>query len=70
MRMRRLRSVMALVAVIALSLWVGMQIERARSGSRSYKPAVYTVMRPVRQTGKPYTVMRPVRQVASGRTRP
>jgi YTV len=65
MRQYRLRSIMALIAVIALSLWVGMQIERARSASRSYRPAVYTVMRPVRQTqaGKTYTVMRPVRQV-------
>ncbi len=72
MRQYRLRSIMALIAVIALSLWVGMQIERARSGSRSYNPAVYTVMRPVRvsQTGKTYTVMRPVRQVTYNRTRP
>ena len=72
MRQYRLRSIMALIAVIALSLWVGMQIERARSASRSYRPAVYTVMRPVRQTqtGKTYTVMRPVRQVTSGQVRP
>jgi hypothetical protein len=64
MRQYRLRSIMALIAVIALSLWVGMQIERARMGSRSYKPAVYTVMRRVSQTGqtgKTYTVTRPVR---------
>ena len=72
MRQYRLRSIMALIAVIALSLWVGMQIERARSGSRSYKTAMYTVMRPVSQTsqaGKTYTVMRPV-QVTRGRTGP
>jgi YTV len=71
MRQYRLRSIMALIAVIALSLWVGMQIERARSGSRSYKLS-YTVMRPVSQssqTGKTYTVMRPVK-VTRGRTRP
>jgi hypothetical protein len=64
MRQNRLRSIMALIAVIALSLWVGMQIEGARSGSRSYKPTMYTVMRPVThtsQTGKTYTVTRRVR---------
>jgi hypothetical protein len=73
MRQYRLCSIMALIAVIALSLWVGMQIERARSASRSNRPAVYTVMRRVRQTqtGKTYTVMRPVQvQVTRGRTRP
>jgi YTV len=69
MRQYRLRSIMALIAVIALSLWVGMQIERARLGSRSHKPAAYTVMRPVSQTGKTYTVMRPVLQTR-GRTGP
>jgi hypothetical protein len=66
MRQYRLRSIMALIAVIAVSLWVGMQIERARLGSRSYKPAAYTVMRPVShvsQTGKTYRVMQPVSQV-------
>ena len=64
MRQYRLRSIMALIAVIAVSLWVGMQIERARLGPRSYKPAGYTVMRRVsqtNQTGKRYTVMRPVK---------
>lgn len=72
MRQYRLRSIMALIAVIVLSLWVGMQIERARSASRSSKPVVYTVMRPVRQTnqtGKPYTVMRRV-QVTHYRSQP
>jgi hypothetical protein len=66
MRQYRLRSIMALIAVIALSLWVGMQIERARSGPQTH----YTVMRPVRPTGKTYTVMRPVRQVTSDQTQP
>ena len=72
MRQYRLRSIMALIAVIALSLWVGMQIERARSASRSSRPAVYTVMRPVRQTqvGKTDTVSRPVRQVTYTVMRP
>jgi YTV len=72
MRQYRLRSIMALIAVIAISIWVGMQIERARSGSRRYKSVVYTVTRPVyqiSQTGKTYTVTRPV-QVTRGRTRP
>lgn len=59
MRQYRLRSIMALIGVIALSLWAGMQIERARRPPR----AVYTVMRPVKQT-RSYTVMRPVRQKA------
>jgi hypothetical protein len=70
MRQYRLRSIMALIAVIALSLWVGMQIERARLGSRSYKRVVYSVTRPVSQTGKSYRVMRPVLQVTRGRTGP
>ena len=72
MRQYRLRSIMALIAVIAISLWVGMQIERARSGSRNYKRATYTVTRPVSQTsqtGKTYTVMRRV-QVTRYRTGP
>jgi hypothetical protein len=72
MRQYRLRSIMALIAVIAVSLWVGMQIERARSTSRSYKPATYTVTRPVTQTNqtrKTYTVMRRV-QVTRYRTGP
>ena len=43
MRQYRLRSIMALVAIIAVSIWVGMQIERARSGSRSYKSVRYTI---------------------------
>jgi hypothetical protein len=63
MRQYRLRSIMALIAVIALSLWIGMQIERARSGSRSYKSVRY-IARPVIQTGnagKTYTVTRPVK---------
>ena len=38
MRQYRLRSIMALIAVIALSLWAGMHIERARSGSRTPGP--------------------------------
>jgi YTV len=63
MRQYRLRSIMALIAVIALSLWVGMHIERARSASRSSRPAVYTVMKPVT-----YTVMKPVRQTRPGKT--
>ena len=67
MRQYRLRSIMALIAVIALSIWVGMLIERARSGPRP----VY-VLRPVRQTGKTktYTVMKLARQTTSGQTRP
>ena len=63
MRQYRLGSIMALVAIIAVSIWVGMQIERARSGSRSYKSVRYTIARPVIQTGnagKTYTVTRPV----------
>jgi YTV len=70
MRQYRLRSIMALIAVIALSLWVGMQIERARSASRSNRPAGYTVTRPVyqTQTGKTYTVSRPVYQTQTGKT--
>jgi hypothetical protein len=67
MRQYRLRSIMALIAVIALSLWIGMQIERARSAPRTVR---YTAYRPVMQTGKTYTVMRPVRQVKGGQTRP
>jgi hypothetical protein len=70
MRQFRLRLIMALVAVIALSIWVGMQIERARSGPRPVsKP--YVLMRPVRQvtSGKSYVLMRPVRQT-SYQTRP
>jgi hypothetical protein len=61
---------MALIVVIALSLWVGMQIERARASRRKVVSApYYTVMRPVRQT-KGYTVSRPVRWVRSAPTRP
>ena len=45
MRQFHLRSVLALVGVIALSLWAGMQIERARP--RPPGPRTYTVMRPV-----------------------
>jgi hypothetical protein len=73
MRRFRLRSIMALIAVVALSLWAGMQIERARSASRSNWHTVtwsYSVMRPVGQAGKTYTVMRPVRQVTRGQTGP
>jgi hypothetical protein len=72
MRQYRLRSIMAWIAVIAVSLWVGMQIERARSGSRSYKSVAYTIARPVIHThnaGKTYTVTRPVYETR-GRTRP
>ena len=65
MRQYCLRSIMALIAVIALSIWVGMLIERARSGPRP----VYTVMRPVRQT-KTYAVMRPVGQMKSSQAQP
>lgn len=62
----RLRSIVALVLLIALSMWAGMQIERSRSARSSARP--YVVMRPVRTVVRPnvkYTVMRPVR-----RTRP
>ncbi len=65
MRRFRLCTIMALIAVIALSLWVGMQIEKARSASRSSKLISYTVMRPVYHvspTGQRYTVVRPVRE--------
>ena len=40
MRQYRLRSIMALIAVIAVSLWVGCK-SRARSGSRSIRRCVY-----------------------------
>ncbi len=59
MRQYRLRLIMALIVVIAVSIWVGMQIERARSAPRP----VYTAWRPVRKAGNTYTIMRPVRQV-------
>ncbi len=67
MRQYRLRSIIALIAVIALSIWVGMQIERARSVPR---PAHYAVWRPVKQTGKTDTVVRPLRQATSTQTQP
>ncbi len=61
MRRFRLRSFLALIGVIALSLWVGMQLERAKS--RRVRPVMqtrtYTVMRPTTT----YTVIRPVRQL-------
>jgi hypothetical protein len=71
MRQYRLRSIMALIAVVALSIWVGMLIERARSAPQPvYKSPAYIVTQPVGQTGKTYIVTQPVRHVTSGQTRP
>jgi hypothetical protein len=67
---------MARIAVIALSIWAGMQIERARSGPRPAKRNTvmrlkrYTIMRPAKRVGNRFTIMRPVRQVADGQTAP
>ena len=45
MRQYRLRTIMALVVIIAVSIWVGMLIERARqrAGSKT-RWVVYTVL--------------------------
>ena len=67
MRQYRLRSIMALIAVIALSLWVGMQIERARSAPQGVR---YTTYRPVKPTGKTNIIIRSVRPMPGGQTRP
>jgi len=50
MRQFRLSSIVALIAVIALSIWVGMLIERARTGSRSAY-TTYTVTVPAKVPG-------------------
>jgi hypothetical protein len=63
MRQYRLRSIIALVGIIALSIWAGMQIERVRPTPLG----VYTVRRPVKATNT-YTSMRPVSRVTSGRS--
>jgi hypothetical protein len=43
MRQFRLSSIVALIAVIALSIWVGMLIERARTASRPAYTLTVTV---------------------------
>jgi hypothetical protein len=65
MRRYRLRSILALIALIGLSLWVGMQIERARSAPR----VTYHTYRP-RQTGKTNIIVRSVRPMDGARRRP
>jgi hypothetical protein len=59
LRQYRLRTIMALIAIIAVSLWCGMLIERARrpaQGNTLWKKV--TVTRPVNGTLKTYTVAR------------
>jgi hypothetical protein len=66
---------MALIVIVALSIWVGMQIEKARSGHRPVSNAAY-IVNPARDaaghagTGQTYIVTQPVRQVTSGQPQP
>jgi hypothetical protein len=63
MQQYHVRTIMALIAVIAVSIWCGMLIERARhpaQGKSLWKNV--TVTRPVNGTVKRYTVVRPVYQ--------
>jgi hypothetical protein len=75
MRKYRISSIMALIVIVALSIWVGMQIEKARSGHRPVSNAAY-IVNPARDaaghagTGQTYIVTQPVRQVTSGQTQP
>jgi hypothetical protein len=55
MRQYSLRSILALIGVIALSIWVGMQIERAASRRVSTVTRTYTITSPSTYTS-PYTV--------------
>jgi hypothetical protein len=60
MRQYHLRSIMALIAVIAVSIWIGTQIERGWPSRR----IVHTVDKPVALTTTvpSYATRRPVRQ--------
>jgi hypothetical protein len=56
---------MALIVIIAASMWVGMLIERARQSARGKTIwTTYTISRPVKTTAKQYTVVRPVYHVS------
>ena len=66
MRQYRLRTIMALIGVIAVSIWVGMLIERARQPARP----TFATYGPVKTTAKPYTVMRPVPRASSDGAKP
>jgi hypothetical protein len=84
MRRYRLRTIMALIVIIAVSMWVGMLIERAKQAARGKtirttytvsRPVTkfvkaYTVSRPVKTTTKQYAVMRPVYQVTGDQAQP
>ena len=77
MRQYRLRTIMALVGVIAVSIWVGMLIERARRPAQGKTIWTYTVTKPVTKTYtvvqptvKTYTVVEPVFHVSSEEVKP
>lgn len=66
MRQYRLRSIMALIAVIALSFGAGMLMERAKSGP----PPRYIAMRRIKQTGTFILDTRPASKAAASEARP
>jgi hypothetical protein len=71
MRQYRLRTIMALIVIIAVSIWVGMLIERARQPARGKTIGIrYAVSRPVKTNVKQYTVVPPVYHVSGNESKP
>ena len=67
MRQYRFRTIMALIGVIAVSLWCGMLIERARRPARgNTRWVTYTVL----DAGKTYTVANPASRASSDGAKP
>jgi hypothetical protein len=66
MRQYRLRTIMALIGVIAVSLWCGMPIERARQPART----TFTTYGPLKTTMKTYAVTKPLPRASSDGAKP
>lgn len=65
MKQYRLRTIMALIAIVAVSFWCGMLAERTRhpaQGKTLWRKVAVT--RPVYETVKTYTVTRPAYHVS------
>jgi predicted permease len=71
MRQYRLRTIMALIVLIAVSMWVGMLIERARQPTRGKTfTTTYAVSRSANTTTKGYAIVRPVYHVSGDKSQP